>query len=285
MRKPKPIPPRPDIFHYTSAATFLKAWTDYRRAKDRSYSARAVARALGYSMGYFALVFNRQRKLPAELLEKMLPHLGLAEHEVSYLRTLREKDEQDTLAGDQEFVQKAQRSKRYRRLNPREYEVYRYMSQWLCVVIREMVELRQKPHNIEEIQNFLIFETRRDEIRNALDFLIRNGFVEKAGDGTLRLINEHLIECRGDVYRLALARYHQSMLNRAIDAIEVAPRERRTLEGLTVGLSEAQYEKAQAILVGAIDQVMAMAQEPSAKESVYHLGVLAYPITRLTPKP
>ncbi|MGE0616434.1 MAG: TIGR02147 family protein, partial [Bacteriovoracia bacterium] len=273
---------RPDVFRHSSAATFLKEWISYRRGKAGTLSARGIARALGYSTGYLALVLNRKRALPMELLEKMLPHLGLAEHEARHLRNLREKDAQNTLAGDQAFARQAQRSRRYQHLNPLEYQTYRYMSQWLCVVIREMARLLPAPRTIEDIQATLLFHARREEIRPALEFLVRNRFLKKNPTGDLQLPNENLIECRGDIYRLALARYHQSMLNRAIDAIEVTPREDRLLEGLTVALSEPEYQAACAILNSAINQVMSLAQSTSNKQSVYHLGVLAYPLTKKT---
>jgi uncharacterized protein (TIGR02147 family) len=272
---------RPDVFSFDDPIEFIQAWFQFRKSKNPQLSLRAWNRRMGYSAGMLSLVLSRKRTLTKKLLEDMIPILGLPDHEATFLFALHERKETPNLSSEQRFLQRVQRSKRFRQLNQKEYETYRYFSQWLCIVLREIINISGGPVDFEKVRASLTFPAELAEIKKAFEFLESTKFIEKIeGTEKYRLADPRLIECRGDVYRVALARYHQAALAKAIDSIEIIPRENRHIEGLVIGLSVEKYEEAKAILGKAIAQIVELARARSETNQVYHLGAYAFPYTK-----
>ena len=116
------------------------------------------------------------------------------------------------------------------------------------------------------------------EIKDAIDFLVKNGFLELDPSGAVRP-PEKYIECRGSVFRVALTKFHRDIFELAAKSIENTPNTERDIQGHTFAISTENYVKAQAILDEAVRQVRELGENERNADCVYHMEVALFPLT------
>ena len=134
----------PSIFHFTNYRDFLKAFFEFKKLTNPTYSASMFARKAGLgtnSRGYLKLVIENKRNLSAQTIRSFSEALGLNPQEGLYFENLvlfnqseRDQDKKHYL----ERMMTANHSKKSEQL-----ELLRsqqaYLSNWHCVAIRELI--------------------------------------------------------------------------------------------------------------------------------------------------
>ena len=268
---------RPDIYGYHDYREFLRDWLAYLKAGQSRLSLRKIAREAKIAVGYLTMVLKGERGLSVAALEKLKPVLELAEAENTHLERLRTVAESDSEDTRQEAMKKLQRSLAYRRKNPKELEVYKYLTHWYYVAIREMAQLQGFRADAKWIQARLRHEVPLIDIETALKFLLDNGYLIPTADGSATA-GEKRIECLGGVYRMALSQMHREVMQLAIRSIESASSEERLLVGHTLAIPESRLEELKKILSDALEAVARLETEPGKGEAVYQVNLSAFPL-------
>jgi uncharacterized protein (TIGR02147 family) len=170
----------------------------------------------------------------------------------------------------------------FRRANPVEYETWRYLSHWYFVAIREMSTLPGFKASAEWIQQRLRGQVGIPDIRKALDFLEKAGFIARLPDQSVKSLVK-FVQYSGGVYRMALRQFHREMLEQAADAIGTVPSSERLLLGHTAAMSRATREEAFRILSEAMEKIQALSAGEREEDLVYHVELAAVPLTREGP--
>ena len=273
-----PVASRPDIYGYHDYRVFLRDFFLYRKAMESSFSLRALCREANLASGYLPMVLSGLRSLSGKALAKLARPLGLQMPELSYLELLCTMADADSPQVRLDALERIQRFRSYRELNPREIEVYRYLTRWYYVAIREMTALEGFRADAAWIQERLRAKVPLKEIEQALEFLKSNGYLEVLPDGTAKLPQKD-VQCVGGVYRIALAQFHREMLTRASDSLSHTSSEERTITGHTVAVAPEQYDEVKRILDEALTKIAQLPQSESPS-SVYHVALAAFPLTK-----
>ena len=172
----------------------------------------------------------------------------------------------------------------FRRENPKESDVYLYLSKSLNVVIREMSALPDFKPDPAWIGPRLRGRFTRQEIKTSLVFLARAGFIANTSKGEGARPSERQLDCSGPVLDAALAQFHTEMLTRAAQSItEVSATERQVL-GHTFAIPASFAGELSKILTGAqsaIQQLEIRANKDQKPEVIYHVALAGYPLTRI----
>lgn len=269
----------PNVFRYLDFRLFLKDWLAYQKASQSGLSLRDVARAAGLTPSHLSMAISGARSLTPAAFSKLIPVLELSPAEQSFfelLVTLGTASSQRVRLG---ALERMKRFRNYRKLNPKEAEVYQYLNRWYYVAIREMASLPDFRADEAWIQSRLRSHVELKEIKEALKFLKEGGFLEILPDGRA-VPPEKRLECEGGVYSLSLAGFHRQMLSLASDSIESTPREERNLMGHAFAADAETFEKVQAILAEAYEKIRALDQERKGADSVYFVEFALFPFTR-----
>lgn len=277
-RAPKNDATRPDIFRYHDYREFLRDWFNFLKQTKPGFSLRSLARESGLASGYLPMVLSGSRNLSAKALEKCSRYLALTPRERNYLDLLRTLGDSDAPEARREAFEKIQRYRTYQQVNPREIEVYRYLTRWFYVAIREMALLPGFRPDARWIQARLKGKVSLKEVQQALDFLISNGFMTVQPDGTVKVPQKDM-QCIGGVFKLALGNFHSEMLGLAIEAISNTPRDKRSVTGHTMAVSEKNYDKMVKILEGALKQIADLEETDDSANDVYHVALAAFPLS------
>ena len=228
------------------------------------------------------MVLGGDRSLSQKALDKMQPHLGLSESEFSYLENLVTLAESASQDAKLKALEKIQRSRTYQELNPKEFEVYRYLAHWYYVAIREMAGLPDFKLEPSWIQERLRGRLSLKEIEEAVSFLIENNYIELRKDGTAGLPDKDL-KCVGGVYRLALAQFHREMLELAGRSLHEVPVEERDITGHTFAVPKEKLGEMRKILEEAREKIAKLSDDRKNSE-VFHVALAAFPLTYRKPK-
>jgi uncharacterized protein (TIGR02147 family) len=281
MRKNRTQLSHPEIFSYHDYRAFLKDVLSYYKAAGLGISLRKLATTMGASPAYLSFVLNGERVLTAHLAEGLTSALKLDKGQTKYFRllcTVADSSDQSQRIG---ALNQMQRMRRYRRVNPKETEVYRYLTKWYYVAIREMAAMPGFRLDPKWIQENLSYPVERREISKAIRFLRKYGFIEVAKNGSVRLPEKQL-QCLGGIYRVALAQYYRQIFSLSSEAIDLYDRHQRHFFGHTLAIPSRSFAEFQAILDEASGKIskLAKAKAKTKTDSVYYIGFVGLPLAR-----
>ncbi|MGE0616220.1 MAG: TIGR02147 family protein [Bacteriovoracia bacterium] len=269
----------PNIFRFHDYREFLQAWLKYQKSLKKGFSLRSFCAEVGVSPAYLSMMLSGKRPLTDRALEKMIPALKLTGPQGNYLKQLRTIGESSSQAERLGALKRIRKFRYYRKLNPNEVEVHRYLTRWYYVAIREMTGLPEFRADAKWIQSHLKKHVPLGEIEEALKFLHEQGYIKLLPDGRAEHPDKSL-NCVGGVFRIAMREYHEQMLGLAVDSLENMTAEERDMTSYTVAVPKADFLKIKAIMDEAINRVEQLGKNANAKDcdSVYHIGFFTFPL-------
>jgi uncharacterized protein (TIGR02147 family) len=257
---------RPDIYAYLDYREFLRDEYEHRKRHQRGFSYRWFAKKAGLSApNFLQLVIQRKRNLTSESAQKFAAALDLGVPEARFFSDLVGFNQAQTPAEKNLHFERLGSYRRHRAVRALERSEYDYYSTWYVPVIRELVTCAGFREEPEWIAKHLIPNITTAQASQALELLLRLGFLVRGEDGTLKQADP-LISTGPEVRSLAVKNFHHQMMERAAASIEIVPREARDISSLTVALGPEglkAFKQEIVALRARLLEVSAQEQEPS----------------------
>jgi uncharacterized protein (TIGR02147 family) len=271
------------VYGYTDYRKYLKDFYDFKKDGSHGYSFRAFSKAAGFSSpNILKLVMDGQRNIGADAMQKFIAGLCLPEQMAAYFRVLvkfnQAKDDTEKVELFEELRRLTPQAKR-RQLNA---ESLHYVSHWLHPVIREMVSLDEFRDDPYWISRRINSEASVQEITSALQFLIKEGFIEKTPEGNF-VARDNMVLSSDEVKSLVIRKYHRQMLDQAKDALENLPIDSREFGALTFVLPEGSLGELKYKIKQFRSELHTWAMqtvENGSGEIVVQVNIQMYPHTR-----
>jgi len=268
----------PDIFGYHEYREFLRDHLQYLKATQQ-LSLRQIAKKSGVSESYISMVISGSRRLSEGQLQKLVPALQLERSAASYLGWLIDVVDADSPEAQLEALKKVQGFRSYRNLNPLEVRTYKYLEHWYHVAIRELAHVTGFNPDPKWVQAALRFKVGLAEVKQAIEFLIENRFLEFDAHGGLKKSGK-LITCESGVLKAAMTKFHTEMLTLAAHSLTDTDSEERNITAFTSPLPSECVPEAKRILEEARQKIVELTQRAGPGDTVYHFGFLAFPLSR-----
>jgi uncharacterized protein (TIGR02147 family) len=240
---------------------------------------RTLSNEARMGSGHLPMILSGRRELSRDAFLKLAPLLHLKRPELRYLEKLIDFGSTQSLQIKVQALDSMNRSWTYQKRHPEEVQFFEYMSHWVHIVIREMSRLEGFQADAEWIRQRLRWRIPLSQIGEALDFLLRNGFLVKDAQGRVAPA-EHKLDCEDEVFSTALKRYHQQMFTMATDCMENTPSEQRELHGYTFAISSNNFEQARKIIEKALHELEGLEKkEREPRDSIYHAQLALFPMT------
>jgi uncharacterized protein (TIGR02147 family) len=275
----KKIVPKPDVFQYDDYRQFLADWIIFLKSGGEKTSARVASQAAGLSAWHLGKVISRRRNLTENVLQQIAPVLQLTKEQVTFLHRLCDLNDAKSAEEEELALGKARKFREFSYKQLDSIKVHQYLAAWYYPVIRELVNIPEFRLDPEWIRDNLKYKVSLSEIRNCLGFLTENGYI-KIVDGKTT-ISDEIIKCGAGIHRIAMAKFHKEMLGLAVRSIYDTPREERKHISHTVCLSDKAVEKIRMLFDETLQKAEEIAQTSGAEstEAVYHINMIAFPLT------
>jgi uncharacterized protein (TIGR02147 family) len=226
------------VFGSTDFRAYLQDFYACRKDGTRGYSFRAFSKAAGFtSPNILKLVIDGERNISPEATQKFIKALGLKGQMAEYFATLVRMNQAKSDADKEYYFAILQKLTPQAKRRDLSAESLKYLSHWLYPVIREMVSLKDFRDDPYWIARRVIGTSSTTEIGQALQFLLKEGFIEKT-DGKCTPA-DNMVLSSDEVRSLAIRNYHRAMLDQAKESLENLPVEEREFGALTFVLPEA----------------------------------------------
>ncbi|MEQ1875454.1 MAG: TIGR02147 family protein [Bdellovibrionia bacterium] len=277
--KSKKLFPVPQVLDFHDYRAFLKAWFEFGKNGPHQISLRDIAKEIEASPSYLSMILSGQRKISDESLEKLFVLMKFTDFEKQHFHYLRTIADSESQAERIEALAKLQKVPRYKDRHQKELEVYKYLTNWYYVAIREAVNLPDFRLDPKWIQKRLKFHVSISDIQVAIDFLLDHEYikVDKYGKSYLP---EKQIDCMGGVYKMALAQFHKELFSLASQSIDQTSRDQRNITFHTMAFPKQKFEKLREVLDNALKEVAALGACEKDSDSVYHITFACFPLAQ-----
>lgn len=156
-------------------------------------------------------------------------------------------------------------------------EQFELLTNWINFPVLESVDLFEEDFSAAKVANLLGIE--ESSAAESIDLLLRAGLISSESNGRFQKTNKRLqLSSIGPNY--ALRHYHREMLKLAADALETQSNDEKFVGTATFSFSTEDLPKANEILEDAFTRITALAKHSIAKNSIYHLGVQMFRMSK-----
>ncbi len=268
---------RPEVYTYHDIHQFLLEYFEYLRKLNSHFSLRKLALSAGFSSGLLPSILARRVVLSKQTLDKIAPFIDLSKPELRFLEWLRQLSESPSQDDRLKAYQNICRHGKYKGKNQGSIETYKYLKHWYYPVIRELANLPDFEFDAKWIRKQLNSRITLTEAKQALGFLVDNGYIIKNSEGKPQP-NEKNIVCSGGVFKLTMSEYHQQVLNLAIKSIYDTPSDFRDLNTHTLAISKEQFPVIRDILAEALDKIRKISTPQTTRNSIYEVCLMSFPV-------
>lgn len=226
-----------------------------RKAKNPSYSLRALARDLGVNVTSLSLVLAERRLLSKQTLTKIAAKLELSPVERQAL-------ENDTVDCEEELLVKD--------------DIFKMMSDWYYFAILSLAKTKKPKSEPAWIARRLGISEEQAE--SAVRRLERLGYIECRGERLVRTVVP--LRTTHDVPSDSLRKYHKQNLKLAERSIDEDPVNLRDISSTTMPIDLSKLPQAKAAIGKFRKKMAKLLTSGGDSTEVYTIAVQLYPVTR-----
>lgn len=267
-----------DIFGYLDYRAFLRDSYEHKKRHQRGFSYRWFARKAGLSSpNFLQLVIQGKRNLSSESAQRFAEALGLDTTESRFLGDLVSFNQATTPAEKNAHYERLSSYRKHRAVRALELSEFEYYSRWYVPVIRELVTCDGFEESPEWIASKLIPPITPAQASQALELLLRLGFLVREEGG--RLVQaDPLLSTGPEVRSLAVGNFHRQMMERAAASIELVEREWRDISALTVALGPEAFKLFKQKIVQLRSELLGLSAAEKTPTRVIQLNFQLFPL-------
>lgn len=269
----------PSVFDYLSSRDYLRDMLEWSKQGARGLTHRAILEKLGISSsGFLANVLSGKNNLNPAQAKSLGEILALPPAEARFFQTLvlftQAKGIEEK--GDALDGMRNQMRARNKQLDPRQYSLF---SKWIYPLVFELAALMPITDNFKEVSDLLDGSVKPEDVRKALEVLESLALLEKDADGRYR--QAHVTVRTGDeITSVDVVKYQQSILRKAMEALEKVDASLRTISATTLPLSPAGLERVKEEARLFRDKLLKLSEQDRGADRVYLLSLNVFPGTK-----
>ena len=242
----------PQVFQYHDPVEYLNASIQSMQARNSSFSMRSWAKQLQMNhVAMLSMVLNRKRKLLPSLSSKISAQFRtngrFTETEARYFDMLVLFNNAST-ADEKNFYEGILSGlKPDQTFSTLELDKLNAISDWYHSAILEMTNLKNFNPDHQWISLKLGGSVNKDQVRAAIERLLRLGLLEKTKDGKLKK-TKVLLATPTDIPNQSLKKYHREVISKAMTALDSQPVEMRDITSMTFSMDTKKIPEAKKMI-------------------------------------
>lgn len=207
------------VYQYDHAGKFLKAAWSAKKQKNPSFSLRSWAKQMGLKEHTpLHLMLNQKRSVSKKLLPVLIKNLKLTQKEGLFLETLIELNRSKSPTQKELYLNRLRELSPKHRINVQELENFKYLSEPLHMLIREMVDLPQFKPDPDWISSRIREQVTTAQISESIGRLMQMKLLAISKNGKLQKQDSHVSSTK-DIADQAIKTFHKKSLDHAKSAL------------------------------------------------------------------
>lgn len=241
---------------------FLQGELVRRCQSNGRYSLRAFARTLDIEPSALSKLLNGKRQLTPEMFARLTGRLALGHDDVRHFIRTDDPSQQPQMTFDQISL-----------------DSFQVVSDWYHMAIVELGRVRGFRGDPQWVARALGISSA--EARDAIDRLIRLGLLAQTAKGTFCSTGKEVTTVDHQFTTAALKKMQRQVLERAIQALEDTPVEKRDQSTMTMAVDTARLPAAKLKIREFRRSLCDFLEGSSKRSEVYHLSISLYPVTNI----
>lgn len=267
------------VYEYLDYRRFLADYYAHYKLHEYGFSYRTFARRAGCrSTNYPHLVINGRRNLTSAMAVRFAEACGLVREQAAYFSDLVAFTQAKSQDEREHYYERLTRHAPFRRVHKVTLAQSKYFSKWYIPATRELAARADFRAEASWIAAKLEPSITVAEAREALETLTQLELlsVDEHGCATR---NEPLVSSGGPLGHHLVA-FHQAMLQRASEAIELIPRDEREVSSLTLCVSKQRLLELKQQVREFRQQLLHTAEREDTPECVVQINFQLFPLSR-----
>jgi uncharacterized protein (TIGR02147 family) len=273
-----------NVFDYTDYRKYLADWYNEKKTSNRAFSYNAFAQKAGFkNKGFFHTVIYDKRNLSKPSAIKICRAIGLTKTETEYFENLVFFNQAVDLRERNYFYEKmnAVRSPQKaaslaRQIRSDQYEFY---SKWYHGAVRSIVDMYDFKGDFKWLAKMVMPPLSVKQARQSVRLLETLEMITKRSNGTYAVTDKSVTTGK-EVAGLAVQNLHMECAELARKAIQEVPRTKRSVTGLTLGISHKSYEQICMEIQEFQEKIMDIANRDAEADRVYQFNFHLFPISK-----
>ncbi len=266
----------PQVFNYHDPVEFLNASLKATQLRNPSFSLRSWSKQLGMNhVAMLSMVLNRKRKLLPSLSSKIsnqyLATGKFKDVEARYFDMLVLFNNSQTLEEKSFYEGILSSLKPDHSFSTLALDQLKIISDWYHAAILEMTALKNFNSDPQWISLKLGESVTLDQVKTAIERLLRLGLLERSNEGKL-IRTKVLLATPTDVPNKSLRQFHTQWMNKAIHALETQSVETRDITSYTMTVDSKKLPEAKK-MIRDFRRKLARFLETEGGDTVYQLNV------------
>ncbi|MDD9945236.1 MAG: TIGR02147 family protein [Myxococcales bacterium] len=226
-----------DVYRYLDYRALLRDYYEDRKKHGRGFSYRAFSAAAGLrSPNHLKRVIDGERNLPSEMAMRFADACGFEGDEARYFCELAAFNQAQTTREKRARYESLCRYRGFRRAHKLDVAQAEYHENWYLPAIRELAASRGFREDPAWLAKQLLPPISKAEAKRALQLLETMGLLVRDADGKLGQ-SEAVVSTGAETAGVHIVNYHRTMMDRAIEAVDLVPRSKRDISALTLCLT------------------------------------------------
>ena len=265
------------ITEYSDYRTYMRDF--YEERKRVSYFTwREFASLAGFvSPTYLKLVCDGGTRLSKPGIAKVARAMGLEGFDYTYFGLLVKFGNAKNAAEKEAALRELEQEARLNKIRIVDAEAFHYYETPACPIVRELAPIMPGAAP-GEIAASIRNKTSALDVQDALQFLVKAGFLVKTGKGTYEQ-TEKSVKGSKEAIPLAIRSMNREMAGLAMQSIDTDSPEERNITGVTMGIDEAAYARIVETINECRKKIIGIARECENINQVYRVNLQLFPLS------
>lgn len=272
-----------NIYIYLEYRKYLKDYYIFQKKHAKSFTYRSFSQLAGFNApNFLQLLIQGKRNLKKSSISKVAKALDHSSEEAAYFELLVNFDQAKTVAKKTEYftaLSEARKPYQITTINELQFE---HLRTWYHKAIRELLGFyafdEKETYAYRKLATLLSPPITESEARNSVKLLLKLGLLKRSDDGRI-VQSDRFISTGDEVKNLAVRTFHQTMIERAGEAVDRILPENRDISSLTVTVSDTGFSMLKNEIQLFRKRVMEVVKSDHDPQHVYQVNFQLFPLT------
>lgn len=270
-----------NFFDHLDYRVLLRELLEDKKKESSFFSYRSISRRAGIaSSGFLSLVLAGKRNISSDLALRLCDALKFNKREASYFAVLVSYNQTDNPEEKKKLFEEilSLRPSCARSIQSDQQE---YFNKWYYAAIRELISITEVTDtNHKQIAGSLTPQISVQEVREAIELLVRLGFAYRDGNGYYKRTETLLTAAGSSIDPSAIRKYQGDTIDLARHALYTLEKELRDISTVTLSTNEEGMAKIKSRIEQCRSDIMTIAKQSINSDRIIQINMQLFPLCK-----